>query len=52
MSVPPELCQVFEDGDSGLQGARAAGMPFVDVRPYVDLPSASTERTGCEKDEN
>ena len=35
MGVVPELCQVFEDGDSGIQAARAAGMPFVDVRPYV-----------------
>ncbi len=35
MAVPPELCQVFEDGDPGFQGARAAGMPYVDVRPYL-----------------
>ena len=36
MDVAPELCQVFEDGDPGLEAARAAGMPFVDVRPYVN----------------
>lgn len=37
MDVAPELCQVFEDGDPGLEAARAAGMPLVDVRPYVNL---------------
>jgi len=37
MDVAPELCQVFEDGDPGLEAARAAGMPLVDVRPYVIL---------------
>ncbi len=37
MDVAPELCQVFEDGDPGLEAARAAGMPFVDVRPFVNL---------------
>ncbi len=37
MDVPPELCEVFEDGDPGFQAARAAGMPYVDVRPYVKL---------------
>jgi len=36
MAVPPELCEVFEDGDPGLQAAQVAGMPFVDVRPYVN----------------
>ena len=36
MDVAPELCEVFEDGDPGLEAARAAGMPFVDVRPYVN----------------
>lgn len=37
MHVVPELCEVFEDGDPGLEAARAAGMPFVDVRPFVNL---------------
>ena len=37
MDVAPELCPVFEDGDPGLEAARAAGMPLVDVRPYVNL---------------
>jgi beta-phosphoglucomutase-like phosphatase (HAD superfamily) len=37
MQVASELCQVFEDGDPGLQAALAAGMKFVDVRPYVNL---------------
>jgi len=36
MAVPPELCEVFEDGDPGFQAARAAGMPYVDVRPYLN----------------
>ena len=37
MAVSPAVCEVFEDGDPGLQAARAAGMKFVDVRPYVNL---------------
>ena len=36
MAVSPEWCQVFEDGDPGLEAARAADMKFVDVRPYVN----------------
>ena len=35
MKVDPKLCEVFEDGDLGLQAARAAGMRAVDVRPYL-----------------
>ena len=35
MGVKPELCQVFEDGDPGLEAAARAGMPAVDVRPYL-----------------
>ena len=37
MGVSPTVCEVFEDGEPGLQAARAAGMKFVDVRPYVNL---------------
>jgi HAD superfamily hydrolase (TIGR01509 family) len=32
MQVPPECCQVFEDGDFGLEAARVAGMLPTDVR--------------------
>lgn len=32
MKVEPRLCQVFEDGDLGLEAARAAGMLPTDVR--------------------
>jgi len=32
MKVKPEFCQVFEDGDPGLQAARSAGMIATDIR--------------------
>jgi beta-phosphoglucomutase family hydrolase len=33
LGVPPEDCYAFEDGDLGLQAARAAGMVAIDIRP-------------------
>ena len=33
LGVPPERCYAFEDGELGLQSARAAGMVAIDVRP-------------------
>lgn len=35
MGVPPDRCQVFEDGVMGLEAARRAGMIVTDVRPYI-----------------
>lgn len=35
IAVTPDECVVFEDGEAGLQAARAAGMHVVDVRPWV-----------------
>ncbi len=35
IEVPPEKCVVFEDGEAGLQAARAAGMRDVDIRPWL-----------------
>lgn len=32
MNVNPQLCQVFEDGDIGLEAARMAGMVATDIR--------------------
>jgi HAD superfamily hydrolase (TIGR01509 family) len=35
LGVEPAACQVFEDGDIGLEAARRAGMTATDVRPYI-----------------
>lgn len=35
MGVRPEECQVFEDGDTGIEAARRAGMIVTDVRPLL-----------------
>jgi len=37
LGVDPGACQVFEDGDIGLEAARRAGMTATDVRPYLDM---------------
>ncbi len=34
LGVKPERCLVFEDAEPGFQAAKAAGMDFIDVRPY------------------
>lgn len=34
MGIEPQFCQVFEDGELGMQAARNAGMLVVDVRPF------------------
>lgn len=44
LNVPPERCLVFEDADLGIEAARRAGMPCIDVREYfqskrIPLPS-------------
>jgi len=38
MNVEPEFCQVFEDGELGMQAAQTAGMLLTDVRPFVSDP--------------
>jgi HAD superfamily hydrolase (TIGR01509 family) len=35
LGIAPEFCQVFEDGDMGIQAAHAAGMEVLDVRDYL-----------------
>ena len=35
LGVAPEFCEVFEDGEMGLIGARKAGMVATDIRPYL-----------------
>ncbi len=34
LGVKPERCLVFEDATPGFEAAKAAGMDFIDVRPY------------------
>ncbi len=36
MNVPPETCQVFEDGEAGLEAAGRARMIVTDVRPFIN----------------
>lgn len=38
MGVEPKYCQVFEDGELGMQAAETAGMLLTDVRPFVTDP--------------
>ena len=38
MRVEPKYCQVFEDGELGMQAAQTAGMLLTDVRPFVTDP--------------
>ncbi len=35
IDIPPKECAVFEDGEAGLDAARAAGMHAVDIRPWL-----------------
>lgn len=35
MGIEPGLCQVFEDGDAGIEAARSAGMMVTDVRTIL-----------------
>jgi beta-phosphoglucomutase-like phosphatase (HAD superfamily) len=42
IGVPPARCVVFEDAGPGFQAASAAGMAYVDVRPFrANLPAAA-----------
>lgn len=40
LKVDPKYCQVFEDGELGMQAAQTAGMLLTDVRPFVTDPFA------------
>jgi beta-phosphoglucomutase family hydrolase len=35
MNVEPQFCQVFEDGDPGLEAAKTAGMMATDIRKFI-----------------
>ena len=43
MGIEPKYCQVFEDGELGMQAAQTAGMLLTDVRPFVTDPFADSE---------
>jgi len=38
LNIEPQYCQVFEDGELGMQAAHTAGMLLTDVRPFVTDP--------------
>ena len=35
IKVPPRYCQVFEDGNAGIESAKKAGMIVTDIRPFI-----------------
>ena len=35
MNTPPKYCQVFEDGDRGVEAAKRAGMMVTDVKQFL-----------------
>jgi len=37
IDIKPSDCEVFEDGQLGLQAAASAGMMFVDVTPFYEV---------------
>jgi len=39
MNTEPSVCQVYEDGDLGIEAAKKAGMMVTDVRPYINYIS-------------
>ena len=43
MGVEPKYCQVFEDGELGMQAAKTAGMMLTDVRPFVTDPFSDSK---------
>ena len=45
LNVEPQFCQVFEDGELGMQAAQSAGMLLTDVRPFVTDPFAAAENS-------
>jgi beta-phosphoglucomutase-like phosphatase (HAD superfamily) len=45
LGVPPGRCLVFEDADSGFAAARAAGMDWIDVRPYLGETWPAAEKS-------
>ena len=36
MGVEPQFCQVYEDGDLGIEAAKQGGMMVTDVRPFTN----------------
>ena len=42
LGVDPKRCLVFEDAEPGFVAAKAAGMDYIDVRPYrANIPAAA-----------
>ncbi len=35
INVMPKFCQVFEDGNAGVESAKKAGMIVTDIRPFI-----------------